>query len=108
MKKIRLPEWVVREIVKTAKEVFGKEVEVWLFGSRVDPEAKGGDIDLYIETPEGYNAEKLLKFLAKLHMRIGTRKVDVVLEPKGSKKDIALTAKKRGLSCAEKLKEGYR
>ena len=97
MKKIRLPGWVVREIVRTAKEVFGKEVGVWLFGSRVNPHARGGDIDLYIESPEGYNAEKLLKFLAKLHMRIGNRKVDVVLEPKGSKKDIALTAKRTGV-----------
>ena len=97
MQKVRLPGWVVRQIVKTAKEVFGKNVEVWLFGSRANPRAKGGDIDLYIESPEGYDAEKLLQFLAKLHMRIGNRKVDVVLEPKGSKKDVALTAKKTGV-----------
>ena len=97
MKELRLPGWVVKEIVRTAKEVFGKDVAVWLFGSRVNPKARGGDIDLYIESPEGYDAEKLLKFLAKLHMRIGNRKVDVVLEPKNSQKDIAKTAKETGV-----------
>ena len=87
----------MERIVETAKEVFGEGVGVWLFGSRVNPKAKGGDIDLYIESPEGYDAEKLLKFLARLQMRIGSRKVDVVLEPKGSQREIAKTARETGV-----------
>ncbi|HEX5339062.1 MAG TPA: nucleotidyltransferase domain-containing protein [Gallionella sp.] len=36
-------------IVRTAREVFGDDVEVRLFGSRADDSKKGGDIDLFID-----------------------------------------------------------
>ncbi len=38
---IRLSKKEVEAIRKTAKEVFGKEAKVYLFGSRVNPELKG-------------------------------------------------------------------
>ena len=34
----------------TATEIFGEDVIIWLFGSRVDDDKRGGDIDLLIET----------------------------------------------------------
>ena len=39
---MRLEEWGVREIKKAAKLVFGENVKVILFGSRVDDNKKGG------------------------------------------------------------------
>jgi len=36
-------------ICETAEKYFGSDVHIWLFGSRVNDQAKGGDIDLYIE-----------------------------------------------------------
>ncbi|MDT8364449.1 MAG: nucleotidyltransferase domain-containing protein [Nitrosomonas sp.] len=38
-------------IVKAlARRYFGEDVKLWLFGSRVDDEKKGGDYDFLIET----------------------------------------------------------
>lgn len=97
MKKVRLTPYELEAIKTTAKEVFGEGVKLWLFGSRVDPTKRGGDIDLYIETQEGYNVKKLLKFLARLNIRIGERKIDVILEREGCTKEIAIEAKTKGV-----------
>jgi len=96
-KKVRLPFYVLKAIEKTAKEVFGEDINLWIFGSRVNLNAKGGDIDLYIETKEGFNAEKVIRFLAKLDLKIGERKVDVIVRKFGSKEEIALEAKTKGV-----------
>jgi predicted nucleotidyltransferase len=97
MENIRLTPYEIKAIKETAKEVFGEEVKLWLFGSRLDITKRGGDIDLYIETEEGYNVKKLLEFLAKLYLRIGERKIDVILEKEGCTKEIAVEAKSRGV-----------
>jgi len=47
---VRLSEYEIRTIKETAKEIFGKDVKVYIFGSRADLTKKGGDIDIFIET----------------------------------------------------------
>ena len=58
-----------------------------LFGSRLDPAARGGDIDLYveIETPPGSDPGTFPRTLRlELHNRLGERKIDLVVDD-GSK-----------------------
>jgi len=37
-------------IREATEQFFGPEAKVWLFGSRVDDQRRGGDVDLYVET----------------------------------------------------------
>jgi len=55
---------------------------VWLFGSRVDDQQKGGDIDLFIETSATLSnrAETICRLYGALIMALGDRKVDVILK----------------------------
>lgn len=72
-----------REIIeRTAIRHFGKDVRVYLFGSRVIQEAKGGDIDLYLEAvPEGMaSVKKKIAFIVDLKKDLGDQKIDVVFK----------------------------
>ena len=77
---IRLSDYEVKAIKETAEEVFGKGTKVFLFGSRTDPEKRGGDIDLYVVPGSREDLfNKQIKFLAKLKLRIGEQKIDLIL-----------------------------
>ena len=98
MLKVRLSEEEIKAIVETAKEIFGKNIKIWLFGSRADLGKRGGDIDLYIETEmEEDILRKKLKFLVKLEEKIGEQKIDVIIKPFNSKDEISLIAKRTGV-----------
>ena len=80
-KPIRLTDYEIKAIKETAEEVFGKGTRVFLFGSRADPMKRGGDIDLYIIPADRKNLlDRQIKFLARLKIRIGDQKIDVVLQ----------------------------
>ena len=97
-KKIRLPEYVINEIINLSKKYFGKDCRVWIFGSRADLTKKGGDIDIYIETPEYKNIlDKKLDFLVELDKKIGEQKVDLVIKPLNSQDYISQEAKSTGI-----------
>lgn len=72
-------------ISNTLREHFGQNSRIMLFGSRVDDQAKGGDIDLYIE-PEPMQPDQLvearLKALVALHRQLGEQKIDLVINRK--------------------------
>jgi predicted nucleotidyltransferase len=77
---MRLNDREIDSIKQSAREVFGVKVKVYLFGSRVFDDKKGGDIDLYIETENTQNIyDNKIKFLVALDKRIGEQKVDVVI-----------------------------
>ena len=46
---MRISDYQRKIILESAKKLFGDDVQVRLFGSRVDDAKKGGDIDLYVE-----------------------------------------------------------
>lgn len=81
---MRLTENQIVAINQTTKAHFGNSARVFLFGSRVDNNRKGGDIDLLIKSDEStlLTLKNKILFLVDLKSRIGDRKVDVVFDIK--------------------------
>ena len=79
---MRLSQKEQRDIISTFKNCFKEDDHLWVFGSRIDPQKKGGDIDLYVETHENDTKTALLnrlKFSGDLKEKIGDQKIDIVL-----------------------------
>jgi predicted nucleotidyltransferase len=76
---MRLQEKQIESIVKIAKEIFGNDIIVYLFGSRADDTQKGGDIDLFIRSKERIPAESKIKFLSSIYRNVTERKVDLLV-----------------------------
>jgi len=88
---MRLTAFQIQTICESAEKNFGKNTPVWLFGSRVDDEARGGDIDLYIEPKTQKPSDLIiakLQFLRDLHKKLGEQKIDVVLRRTDSTVDL--------------------
>ena len=79
---MRLTEFELESIKSLAGRHFGTDVEVYLFGSRINNNNRGGDIDLFIRNPNGQHLKMRTKinFIADLIMLIGEQKIDVVLD----------------------------
>jgi len=76
---MRLTNYEISSIKETFKKIF-KSGNIYLFGSRVDDNQKGGDIDLYIDSINTDNRlEKKIDFLVLLKQKIGDQKIDVVI-----------------------------
>jgi len=80
---MRLTPEQIFAIRSTVAETFGDTASIWLFGSRIDDNKRGGDIDLLIETSQSevtaiVRAE--LAFLTKLKMKLGEQKIDVLVD----------------------------
>ena len=81
---MRLSELTCAIIRSTVQEVFGSEATVKLFGSRINDNARGGDIDLLVELTSATTEleRKTLQLITRLQMRIGDQPIDVlVLDP---------------------------
>jgi len=75
---MRLNKFYIQTIKQSFYEVF-QNGNIYLFGSRVDDNKKGGDIDLYLEIGEKVNLlKRKLKFLAKIKRILGEQKIDVI------------------------------
>ena len=75
---MRLNSFQLKAIKETFFEVF-ESGEIYLFGSRVRDNLRGGDIDLYLVVKDKKDLfKKKIKFLAKLKRKIGEQKIDVV------------------------------
>jgi len=78
---MRLTHYEIESIKISAGRHFGSEVQVFLFGSRIDDFARGGDIDLFIKADsDRLNSRNRIAFIADLIMKVGERRIDVVLD----------------------------
>lgn len=81
---MRLTPLQIHSIKHVALEVFGSAAQVYLFGSRVDDQRRGGDIDLYVTQTNLSLEEQLdakLKFLVKIKQQLGEQRIDLVFAP---------------------------
>ena len=97
---MRLKKTEITIIKDTAKQVFGDQTEVWLFGSRVDDAKRGGDIDLLIK-PEKMGESDVFKnkitFSNQLEKGLGEQKIDVVIQVKDDDRPIITIAYETGI-----------
>ena len=69
-----------QRVISESIEFHDADAEVYLFGSRVDDAARGGDIDLLVISKK-IDLMAKLDILADLHERFGARKIDLVVFP---------------------------
>jgi len=100
---MRITPFQQQAILNAAKLCFGQDAQVWLFGSRVDENKRGGDIDLFIRPPldRAYSAIELftlkIQFLGYLEQALGERKIDVVIANSTSSQTIERIAETTGV-----------
>ena len=57
----------IRQVVSDA---LGSDTKIWLFGSRTNDQAIGGDIDLLIESDEAISLRQILRTQVQLEMQL--------------------------------------
>lgn len=81
---MRLTQHQIEVLKCVADEVFGSDSRLVLFGSRVDDNLSGGDIDLYVtgfnQSIEQRLAAKL-SFLVQVKQQIGEQRIDIIFAP---------------------------
>ncbi len=96
---MRLNDHEINAIKKIFKQYFLKNDKLWVFGSRVNDNAKGGDIDLYVES-NYHTAKEVMEakiaYLTDLQMRIGEQKIDLVIKFDDYELPIHAVARKEG------------
>jgi len=97
---MRLTEQEIENIKLSVHKVMGDKAEVWLFGSRVDDNKRGGDIDLYIEPNQELTVEEIIHkrilLAIELKEKLGDQRIDIVIAD-GSKQAIYQEARKQGI-----------
>ena len=92
---MRLTQKQIDTVRRTVKEIFGQETRIWLFGSRVDDNRRGGDYDFYLQTTLNDHADiiqRKLNFLAHLHVtpEFEDEKIDLVIRPHLVKQELPI------------------
>ena len=79
---MRLTPSQIEMIRNTAQLVFGDIARVTLFGSRIDDQAKGGDVDLMVEVPNIVDEPALMgaRVASRVSRAMNGRRVDVILK----------------------------
>ena len=93
---MRLSKKQIQTIQDIARQVAGKRGRIRVFGSRLDDNARGGDLDLLLELPEAVAQPALMaaQMSAKVSRLMRGRRVDVIISAPNLKRlpihDVAL------------------
>lgn len=94
---MRLTTQQTQAINNHVASVYG-DANVYLFGSRVDDSARGGDIDLFIESKNNVTLAHKLRLITLLQLSIGNQKIDIIVKtPESKHRAIFDTAKEKGI-----------
>ena len=95
---MRLNAEVKQQIIKYAAQYFGTDFKLYLFGSRVYDNKKGGDIDLYLESNNEVDIKQQIKFLNTIYKNVTQRKIDLIIKtPLKKDKPVFHTARQEGI-----------
>lgn len=85
-------------IIETIKKWFGSKTVTLLFGSRINDQLKGGDIDLLIIPANQDNPYmSKINLLTELKLALGDQKIDIIIKRANDKRPIIETALKEGI-----------
>lgn len=98
---MRLSEREAVVIAEAVNRRFGPEAKAYLFGSRVDDQKRGGDIDVLVETDlSGQPAVRAkLDAMSDIQLILGDQKIDMVLTSPSEKdrREVVKRAKEEGV-----------
>ena len=96
---MRLTPQQTEAIRSAVDDIYGEESQLWLFGSRVYDNRRGGDIDLLVRPDScgGYALMDKIRLLGKLERGLGERKIDIVIEAPNDQRSIVQIAHKTGI-----------
>lgn len=97
---MRLTTEEIETIKLLPKENFGENIEVLLFGSRVDDKQKGGDIDLLVKLNEPVNSHWRSVsniYWTQLQEKLEEQKFDILLASPESDTQIIKIAQETGV-----------
>jgi hypothetical protein len=79
---MRLDPKAIEIITSRTKSVIGEDIAIWLFGSRVDDQLKGGDIDLLIEVNHKFENRVAVacQINAKIQIALGAQRLDIIVK----------------------------
>ena len=98
---MRLTSQQIATIRQVVAEQLGSGARVLLFGSRVDDAARGGDIDLLVETKRelANRSAEASRLAAKLQLALGDQRIDVlIIDPTTRLQPIHRAAKETGVA----------
>ena len=78
---MRLSEEQKAIVKQVGQEVFGNNVQLALFGSRLNDHVKGWDIDILVKSDKPMTGKmiKMLTMTARLQMRLGDQPIDILI-----------------------------
>ena len=95
---MRISEAEKKGFIELCRKHFGESSHLYLFGSRVDDQKKGGDIDLFLDASEVINLQQQLNFLVDVEKKLTSRKIDLIIHsPESRARSIFDTARRTGV-----------